>query len=41
VTQLEKLLGSVQSGTTVNFTIGAVRASSQSQQVATLTMTAR
>jgi serine protease Do len=41
VTQLEKLLGSVQSGTTINFTIGAVRGSSQSQQVATLTMTAR
>jgi serine protease Do len=41
VTQLEKLLGSVQSGTTVNFTIGAVRATSQSQQIATLTMTAR
>jgi serine protease Do len=41
VTQLEKLLGSVQSGTIVNFTIGAVRASRQSQQVATLTMTAR
>jgi serine protease Do len=41
VTQLEKLLGSVQSSTTVNFTIGAVRASGQSQQVATLTMTAR
>jgi serine protease Do len=41
VTQLEKLLGSVQSGTSVNFTIGAVRSSGQSQQVANLAMTAR
>jgi serine protease Do len=41
VTQVEKLLGSVQSGTSVNFTIGAVRASGQSQQIASLTMTAR
>jgi serine protease Do len=41
VTQLEKLLGSVQGGTSVNFTIGAVRATGQNQQVATLTMTAR
>jgi serine protease Do len=41
VTQLEKLLGSVQSGTSVNFTIGAVRSSEQSQQVANLAMTAR
>ena len=41
VTQLEKLLGSVQSGTSVNFTTGAIRANRQSQQVATLAMTAR
>jgi serine protease Do len=41
VTELEKLLGSVQSGTSVNFTIGAMRSSGQSQQVAALTMKAR
>jgi len=41
VTQLEKLLGSVQSGTSVNFAIGAIRNSGQSQQVAILAMTAR
>src|SRR6184192_4710208 len=41
VTQLEKLLGSVQSGTSVNFTTGAIRANRQSQRVATLAMTAR
>jgi len=41
VTQLEKLLSSVQSGTTANFTIGAIRGSGESQQVATVTVTAR
>jgi len=40
-TQFEKLLASVQSGTSVSFTIGAVRASGQNQQIATLNMTAR
>ena len=41
VTQIEKLLSSVQSGTIANFTIGAIRGSGRSQQVATVTMTAR
>ncbi|PYJ93811.1 MAG: serine protease [Verrucomicrobia bacterium] len=41
VTQIEKLLSSVQSGTTANFTIGAIRGSGESQQVATVTVTAR
>jgi serine protease Do len=41
VTELEKLLGSVQSGASVNFTIGAIRSTGQGQQVATLAMTAR
>ena len=41
VTQIEKLLSSVQSGTTANFAIGAIRGSGRSQQVATVTMTAR
>src|SRR5437667_7682174 len=41
VTQIEKLLSSVQSGTTANFTIGAIRGRGESQQVATVTVTAR
>ncbi len=41
VKQVEDLLGRVQSGTSVNFTIGIIRAGEQAQQVTNLTMAAR
>ena len=41
VKQVEALLGAVQSGTKVDFTIGVIRASGQNRQLATLSMTAR
>ena len=41
VKQIENLLGSVQSGANVTFTVGVIRATGQSRQVATLAMTAR
>lgn len=41
VKQIENLLGSVQSGANVSFTVGVIRASGQSRQLASLAMTAR
>jgi serine protease Do len=41
VKQVENLLGPVQSGANVAFTVGVIRASGQSRQLATLTMAAR
>jgi serine protease Do len=41
VKQVEDLLGRVQSGANVAFTIGVIRASGQGRQLATLTMAAR
>src|SRR5438552_13904439 len=41
VKQVEDLLGRAQSGASVNFAIGVIRAGGQSHQVGTLTMTAR
>jgi serine protease Do len=41
VKQIENLLGSVQSGANVTFTVGVIRASGQSRQLATLAITAR
>jgi serine protease Do len=41
VKQIENLLGSVQSGANVTFTVGVIRAGGQGRQLATLTMTAR
>jgi serine protease Do len=41
VKQIEDLLGRVQSGANVNFTIGVIRASGQGRQLATLTIAAR
>src|SRR5437773_4347448 len=41
VKQIEDLLGRVQSGTSVDFAIGVIRARGQGQQVETLTMAAR
>jgi serine protease Do len=41
VKQIESLLGPVQSGAKVTFTIGVIRASGQGRQLATLTMAAR
>jgi serine protease Do len=41
VKHVEDLLGSVQSGANVTFTVGVIRASGQSRQLATLAMTAR
>ena len=41
VKQIENLLGPVQSGANVTFTIGMIRASGQDRQLATLTMAAR
>jgi serine protease Do len=41
VKHVEDLLGPVQSGTNVTFTVGVIRASGQSRQLATLAMTAR
>ena len=41
VKQVEELLGRVQSGANVAFTIGVIRASGQGRQLATLTMAAR
>jgi len=39
--QIEDLLGRVQSGATVNFTVGVIRAGRQDRQLATLTLAAR
>jgi serine protease Do len=39
--QIENLLGRVQSGANVNFTVGVIRAGRQDRQLATLTMAAR
>src|SRR5436853_969558 len=39
--QIENLLGRVQSGVNVNFTVGAIRAGRQDRQLATLTLAAR
>jgi serine protease Do len=41
VKQIEDLLGRVQSGTNVDFTVGVVRVGRQGRQLATLTMAAR
>ena len=41
VKQIEDLLGRVQSGANVNFTVGVVRVGRQGRQLATLTMAAR
>jgi len=41
VKQIEDLLGRVQSGTSVDFAVGVIRARGQGQQVETLTMAAR
>ena len=41
VKQIEDLLGRVQSGANVNFTVGLIRAGRQARQLATLTMEAR
>ena len=41
VKQIEDLLGRVQSGANVNFTVGLIRAGRQGRQLATLTMEAR
>ena len=41
VTQIQNLLGRIQSGTSVNFVIGVIHAAGQVRQVATLTMAAR
>jgi S1-C subfamily serine protease len=41
VKQIEDLLGQVQSGVNVKFTVGVIPASGQGQRVATLTMAAR
>ncbi len=41
VKQIENLLGPVQSGANVTFTVGVIRASGQGRQLATLTMAAR
>jgi len=41
VAQIEKLFAAVQSGTSVNFTIGVIRAGKQTQQIASLSLTAR
>lgn len=41
VKQIEELLRSVQSGTKLEFTVGAIRTGRQSRQLATLSMTAR
>ncbi len=41
VKQVEELLGAVQSGTNVDFTIGVIRAGKQNRELATLSMTAR
>jgi len=39
--QIENLLGRVQSGANVNFTVGLIRAGRQDRQLATLTLAAR
>jgi S1-C subfamily serine protease len=39
--QIEDLLGRVQSGANVNFTVGVIRAGRQDRQLATLTLAAR
>jgi S1-C subfamily serine protease len=41
VKQVEGLLGRVQSGANVSFTVGVIRAGGQDRQLATLTMAAR
>jgi molybdopterin synthase catalytic subunit len=41
VKQVEELLGRAQSGASVNFAIGVIRAGGQGEQVETLTMAAR
>ena len=41
VKQIEDVLGRVQSGANVNFTVGVIRAGRQDRQLATLTMAAR
>ena len=41
VKQIENLLGSVQSGANVTFTIGVIRVGGQGRRLATLTMAAR
>jgi serine protease Do len=41
VRQMEEVLRGVQSGTKLDFTVGAIRAGRQSRQLATLSMTAR
>jgi serine protease Do len=41
VNQIESLLGPVQTGVKVTFTVGVIRATGQSRQLATLAMTAR
>jgi serine protease Do len=41
VKQIEELFRSVQSGTQLEFTVGAIRTGRQSRQLATLSMTAR
>jgi S1-C subfamily serine protease len=41
VKQMENLLGRVQSGANVTFTIGVIRAGGQDRQMATLALTAR
>jgi serine protease Do len=41
VKQIENLLGPLQSGANVTFTVGVIRASGQGRQLATLTMAAR
>jgi len=41
VKQVEELLGAVQSGTNLDFTVGVIRAGKQNQGLATLSMTAR
>jgi len=41
VKQVEELLGTVQSGTNLDFTVGVIRAGKQNRELATLSMTAR
>ena len=41
VKQVEELLGTVQSGTNLDFTVGVIRAGKQNRELATVSMTAR
>ena len=41
VKQVEELLGAVQSGTNLDFTVGVIRAGKQNRELATVSMTAR